>query len=76
MCVKDVPPYSIVVGNPAHVLRMRTEEENVKRLLQLAWWDWSTDELKQNIDLLSEELTDDLICKLEKFNELRTGKEK
>ncbi|HCD9885505.1 TPA: CatB-related O-acetyltransferase [Enterococcus faecium] len=76
VCVKDVPPYSIVVGNPAHVLRMRTEEENVKRLLQLAWWDWSTDELKQNIDLLSEELTDDLICKLEKFNELRTGKEK
>ena len=69
VCVKDVPPYSIVAGNPAHIIRMRADEENVNRLLQLAWWDWSTDELKQNIDLLSEELSVDLICKLEEVNE-------
>jgi virginiamycin A acetyltransferase len=36
----DVPPYAIVGGNPARVLRMRFDEEEVKRLLRAAWWDW------------------------------------
>jgi virginiamycin A acetyltransferase len=36
----DVPPYAIVGGNPARVLRMRFHEDDVKRLLRAAWWDW------------------------------------
>ena len=37
---RDVPPYAIVAGNPARIVRMRFEEEDVARLLRAAWWDW------------------------------------
>ena len=30
-------------GNPARVVRMRFEEEDVARLLRAAWWDWPVD---------------------------------
>jgi virginiamycin A acetyltransferase len=36
----DVPPYAIVGGNPAGVIRRRYEDEDVERLLRAAWWDW------------------------------------
>ena len=36
----DVPPYAIVGGNPARVIRRRYEDEDVERLLRTAWWDW------------------------------------
>ena len=36
----DVPPYAIVGGNPARVIRRRYEDDDVKRLLRAAWWDW------------------------------------
>ena len=38
--VGDVPPYAVVGGNPAKVLRARFPEEDVERLLRAAWWDW------------------------------------
>jgi virginiamycin A acetyltransferase len=37
---KDVPPYGIVAGNPARLVRARYDEADVKRLLASAWWDW------------------------------------
>ena len=36
----DVPPYAIVGGNPARVLRRRFEDDEIDRLLRAAWWDW------------------------------------
>lgn len=36
----DVPPYAIVAGNPARVVRRRYEDADVERLLRAAWWDW------------------------------------
>lgn len=37
---KDVPPYAIVGGNPARILRYRFDEEVVAALQAIAWWDW------------------------------------
>ncbi len=39
MVTKDVPPYAIVAGVPAKVLRNRFDEETVARLQQSAWWE-------------------------------------
>jgi virginiamycin A acetyltransferase len=39
----DVPPYAIVGGNPARVIRRRYEDEDVERLLRAAWWDWAVE---------------------------------
>lgn len=36
----DVPPYAVVAGNPARVVKMRYAAGDVDRLLALAWWDW------------------------------------
>jgi virginiamycin A acetyltransferase len=36
----DVPPYAIVAGNPARVVRRRFPDEEVQQLLDAAWWDW------------------------------------
>lgn len=37
----DVPPYAIVGGVPARVIRMRFPEKTVERLLASRWWRWS-----------------------------------
>lgn len=36
---KDVPPYAIVGGNPARVIRYRFDEQVIARLLAIRWWD-------------------------------------
>ncbi|MFC6092929.1 CatB-related O-acetyltransferase [Saccharothrix lopnurensis] len=38
--VSDVPPYSVVGGNPGRVLKRRFPDEDVARLLRARWWDW------------------------------------
>ena len=43
----DVPAYEIWAGNPAKLIRKRFDEETVKKLLELAWWDWDDEKLKQ-----------------------------
>lgn len=35
-----IPDYAIVAGNPARVVRMRFSDDQIERLLRLAWWDW------------------------------------
>ena len=42
---RDAPPYAVVAGNPARVVRMRYGPEEIERLLALAWWDWPPDRL-------------------------------
>jgi acetyltransferase-like isoleucine patch superfamily enzyme len=36
--VKDVPPYAIVGGNPARVIKYRLAEHQIEALLRLQWW--------------------------------------
>ena len=38
--VDDVPPYAIVGGNPARLIKYRFDEETVARLLAMKWWNW------------------------------------
>lgn len=50
---KDVEPYSIVGGNPAKLIRKRFLEAKIKELLEMKWWDWSIDEITENINYLT-----------------------
>jgi phosphonate metabolism protein (transferase hexapeptide repeat family) len=43
---KDVPPFAVAVGVPAKVIRFRFEEGVRERLLRLAWWDWTREQLR------------------------------
>ena len=49
---KDVPPYSIVVGNPARVIKYRFEEDTIQKLLKIKWWNWSKREIYAAMHLL------------------------
>ncbi len=49
---KDVPPYSIVVGVPAKVIRYRFSPEEIAILLRVKWWEWDVEEIKSKANLL------------------------
>jgi len=44
---KDVPPYAIVVGNPAKEIGYRFEPEIIKELVEVSWWDLPLNELSK-----------------------------
>lgn len=46
---KDVPPYAIVGGNPAGVVRRRFDDATVERLLAIGWWNWDAEKITRNI---------------------------
>lgn len=43
---KDVPPYGVVAGTPAKLIKWRHPRDIADRLQTLAWWDWSHEQLK------------------------------
>jgi virginiamycin A acetyltransferase len=45
----DVPPYGTVGGNPARLIRRRFSDEDVDRLLRIAWWDWPIDAITEHL---------------------------
>lgn len=49
---KDVPPYSIVTGNPARIKRKRFSDEDIEFLLDLKWWDKDVTEINEISPLL------------------------
>lgn len=56
----DVPPYAIVAGNPAKVIRLRFAPNVIKRLLELRWWEWDINKIKTSISLLCSADTEKL----------------
>lgn len=50
---RDVPPYAIVGGNPATILRYRFDPPTIARLLALRWWDWDAARIARNVALLA-----------------------
>lgn len=51
---KDVPPYAIMGGVPAKLIRYRFDEETISKLLKIEWWNWDTNLIKER----REEFTD------------------
>lgn len=46
---KDVAPYSIVGGVPAHEIRKRFDAATITRLEALQWWDWPVDDIRHRL---------------------------
>lgn len=52
---KDVPPYAVVGGVPAKVIKYRFSQDIIDKLLKMQWWDWQEEKLRENIELFQKE---------------------
>ena len=48
----DVPPFAVVAGNAAEVVKMRFDAATVHRLLDIAWWHWDAEKITRNLDAI------------------------
>jgi virginiamycin A acetyltransferase len=60
----SVPPYAVVVGSPARIIRYRFSESIINLLQEVEWWNWDDEKIKRNRALFEGELT------LEKLTEI------
>jgi len=60
---RDVPPYVIAAGNPAQVIRYRFDEETIRKLLQIKWWNWPDEKVRENIHLICSDSINTFIKK-------------
>lgn len=61
---KDVPPYAIVGGNPAKVIKYRFSESIIKKLEKLDLNKLTSDVIKNNLDDLYKQITEENIDKI------------
>lgn len=67
--VSDVPPYAIVGGNPAKIIKYRFTPELIDKLLTIKWWNWSNEEIQSNINYFNEDIEKFCDAFYEKYKE-------
>lgn len=48
----NVPPYAVVAGNPARVLKKRFDDMTIQRLLNSKWWNWPESKIEKMLPML------------------------
>ena len=48
---KDVPPYAVVAGSPAKIIKYRYPDDVISKLLDSKWWNWDLETIKKNLPL-------------------------
>jgi virginiamycin A acetyltransferase len=61
LVTKDVPPYAVVGGSPARIIKYRFTPNQITELLKIAWWNWTDEEIKEVFPLLISEDIDAFI---------------
>lgn len=51
---KNIPPYAIAVGSPVEIIKYRFDEETIQKLMEIKWWDFEENQLKDVSKLFSE----------------------
>ncbi|MCC6148303.1 MAG: Vat family streptogramin A O-acetyltransferase [Anaerolineaceae bacterium] len=49
---KDIPDYHIVGGNPARIIKKRFDDDLIRSLLEIKWWDWPAKKIFDNLEIL------------------------
>ena len=50
---RPVPPYAIVAGNPARIVRQRLSEADAARMQAIAWWNWDAERITRHLAAIS-----------------------
>lgn len=61
---KDVPPYAIVGGVPAKILKYRFDENVREKLIKSEWWNRSDEELKALVHIFQEPVSEQILSHL------------
>lgn len=69
LITKDVPPYAIVGGCPAKVIKFRFPNAIIESLQRIQWWNWSAEKIKENISLIMSRNIGDFISKFDNQDE-------
>ena len=49
---KNIPAYHIAGGNPCKIIRKRFDDELISYLLEIKWWEWSSEKIFRNLEAL------------------------
>ena len=60
---KSVPPYAIVGGNPAKLIRFRFSDEQIAALLEIRWWDWPEAAIREAVPFLNGATIDEFLSR-------------
>jgi acetyltransferase-like isoleucine patch superfamily enzyme len=66
---KDVPPYAVVSGNPAQLVKKRFDEDVIKKLSQIQWWNWPVDKIRKNMPLICSRKIDDFLSNADSYDQ-------
>ena len=61
LVAKDVPPYAIVGGVPAKVIKYRFDDATIGRLLKLKWWNCKEKKIRKHVDKLCSNNVEELL---------------
>jgi acetyltransferase-like isoleucine patch superfamily enzyme len=63
--IGDVPPYAVVAGSPAKLIRYRFDDTIINKLLEIRWWEWEDERILNNrsffLEPLSVEILDSIV---------------
>ena len=65
---KDVPPYAIVAGVPARIIKFRFDEKTIADLLDIKWWDWPEEVILANINwMIKQDINPETIARMKEI---------
>lgn len=63
LVANDIPPFSIVGGVPARVIRTRYDDERIQQLLEVSWWEWSEDRIREAVPCITGTDVDEFLSR-------------
>lgn len=65
---RNVGPYEIWAGNPARLIKKRFSDEDIAKLLEIKWWNFEINMIKQHLNLIRSSKVDELYDSIKKYS--------